>query len=152
MSDLVLNVPPNHRRGSSTRSSVSDWLTSAGTDVDTIADVTLVVSELFCNAVTATRGHQPVEVRLHLRGRSLLIGISNHGPGFDPDGIPPSDPGRIGGRGLEIVRTLGELRVQQIGERTTVWALLDTELRAPATGDHAREPFASRSLSSSGRR
>jgi Histidine kinase-like ATPase domain len=67
--------------------------------------------------------------RLHVRARlarsEAVCVITDDGPGFDPTALPdPTDPanlGRVGGRGLLLIRTfLDEVRFNQQGNEITL--------------------------------
>lgn len=113
-----------------------------------VADATLVLSELMSNAVRHARPLPGVQVLVcwKLTGRSLEIAVSDGGGPTQPYPVS-TRPAGVGGRGLGIVGQLSRrwgVRSDEHG--TTVWALLpagpDGSLRrrarrAPAGARHS---------------
>ena len=84
-------------------------------------DAVLVAHELSSNAVR--HGGGTGRLRLWRTAASLVVQVSDTGPGLpDPAqaGLKRPSPSVPGGRGLWIVRHLGELHVDQTADGTTI--------------------------------
>lgn len=76
----------------------------------------LAVSEACANAINAQAGmgsEAAIRIRCELAEDRVEVEVVDHGPGFDPDGVPPlpapNDPARLeheGGLGLQLIRSL----------------------------------------------
>jgi anti-sigma regulatory factor (Ser/Thr protein kinase) len=85
---------------------------------------------------TAPYRDRRVRVHAHLSQADAVYTVEDEGPGFDVSALPdPSDPaniGRIGGRGLTLIRTfMDEAEHNDRGNRITLRKRWDTQ-RAPA--------------------
>ena len=88
---------------------------------DTIEDVLLVLSELFSNAVTASRTGAVVDVHLTSRADGeIQVSVMNTGLAFDLERVPAPTLDRRGGRGLAIAQAIGSLHVRHRDGRTMV--------------------------------
>jgi anti-sigma regulatory factor (Ser/Thr protein kinase) len=102
----------------------------------TLADVTLVFSELVANAVL--HGCGEIELRVEVDGRSVKGEVIDGGGGFERQ-IRKQGVGEVGGRGLYIVGQLAES--WGVHEGTThVWfeipiAGADSDVERPELGD-----------------
>ncbi|MEU2546989.1 ATP-binding protein [Streptomyces roseolus] len=99
----------------------------------------LVTSELVTNALKHAPG--PVLLELRLEGGLAAITVWDSEPALPV--TVPSDPGRVGRHGLEVVTSLArrfEVRQESVGKRVTARVALDdgtTPERAPAHGARA---------------
>ena len=126
MTHLVLTLSADHGHGAALRANVRLWLAEQSVSTETTQDVVLAISELFSNAVRATEGEHTVRVGLHLNDDELLLAVSNTGDGFNPDLLQPAEPQQCNGRGIAIVRSLGDLWVHQVRDRTVVCVAMNT--------------------------
>lgn len=122
--ELRSSHPPLFSEARRLRADIRTWCAAVAADDDATDDILLVADELFANAVTATSTEHPIDVRLtsHVtcnRPR-VVVEVANEGTGLDESVLPGARPGEPGGRGLEIARTLGVLRIVQHGFTTTV--------------------------------
>ncbi|MET9155475.1 ATP-binding protein [Streptomyces griseoflavus] len=100
------------------------------------ADVRLVVSELLTNAVRHAPGPGHLELRTAEQFRIVRITVRDSSPAIP---LPrPTDPRRIGGHGLEIVKALSSRLVVEHtsdGKEITADVPLHQEARTPAGSD-----------------
>jgi len=83
-----------------------------------VDDLSLAVSEACTNAVNASRARgveAPVQVRVDLLADGVVVTITDHAGGFEPDEVDPipsaEDPRRLGhegGLGLPLIRSLAD--------------------------------------------
>ncbi|MEV5513187.1 ATP-binding protein [Streptomyces flaveolus] len=84
-------------------------------------DVRLVVSELIANAARHAPGPGRLDLQEAERGRLVRITVWDTSPALPQP--QPADPHRVGGHGLEIVKTLSSrLLVQHTGEGKQITA------------------------------
>ena len=121
MDPLHLSIEADNAKGTSLRASAREWMRAAEVRADTIEDGLLVLSELFSNAVTASRSGDVVEVRLTsgVHGQ-IQVSVTNTGLAFDPERVPAPTLDRRGGRGLAIAQAIGSLHVRHRDGRTMV--------------------------------
>jgi anti-sigma regulatory factor (Ser/Thr protein kinase) len=115
---LHLEVPAHRDSVAIARHAVRDHCSlgdAAGEDVIT------VISELLCNAVTHAGLRPTDEVSLDVRygSSSVMVEVTDHGPGFD--GTLAVDPDERGGFGLRIVAALSTAW-GSLPDSGTVWA------------------------------
>lgn len=121
MDPLQLSIDAEHANGPTLRASARQWLRDARVGRDVLEDVLLVVSELFSNAVNASRADSSVEIGLAPRsGAAILVTVTNVGLAFDLERVPAPTLDRRGGRGLAIAQAIGALDVRHRDGRTTV--------------------------------
>ena len=126
MTDLLLHFPPSNHNAAQLRAAIRFWSDWENLSSDIQNDALLVVSELFSNAVRSSPIDSQIEVSLQHTSATVMVRISNTGPGFDPAVLlPPTFESRRG-RGLAIAGALGQLRVDQFEDRTTVQVELRT--------------------------
>ena len=118
--DLCFSVPCQHALARSVRAAIREWLERGPFADGLVDDVLLTASELFANAVSSTSEDSEIEVSLRTLGTALILEVANSGVGFDLSLIPSPAPERLTGRGLAIVRTFGDLAVDQHDGRTVV--------------------------------
>ena len=121
MDPLHLSIEADNAKGTSLRTSAREWMQAAEVRADTIEDGLLVLSELFSNAVTASRAGDVVEVRLTsgVHGQ-IQVSVTNTGLAFDLERVPAPTLDRRGGRGLAIAQAIGSLNVRHRDGRTMV--------------------------------
>jgi anti-sigma regulatory factor (Ser/Thr protein kinase) len=126
--DDCIHLPAESRAARRARHHVAGLLRSRGWDEPDVERAMLAVSELVANAVV----HGRSDVHLHLRlGDGLLIEVTDREPGA---AVRPwaSDPGRVGGRGLQLVDHMSRAwGVARSADAKTVWCELEPE--APRT-------------------
>ena len=121
MDQLQLSIDAQHANGPSVRAAARQWLRDARVGRDIHEDVLLVLSELFSNAVNASRASAPVEISLEPRpDAAIVVSVTNVGLAFDLERVPAPTLDRRGGRGLAIARAIGALDVRHRSGRTTV--------------------------------
>lgn len=101
-------------------------LRAHGVPENSVADATLILSELVSNAVRHARPLAGAQVRVgwKLTGRSLEIEVTDGGAPTQPYPVR-TPPSAVGGRGLSIVGQLSRRWGVRSGEQsTTVWAVL----------------------------
>lgn len=126
MDQLHLSIDADNANGPSVRASVRKWLRANGVSGDVLEDVLLVVSELFSNAVNASRSGAMVDVGLTSpTHRAIRVSVTNVGFAFDLERVPPPTLDRRGGRGLAIARAIGSLDARHRDGRTTVSVEID---------------------------
>ena len=128
INELRLSLPSAHTLVRPLRKSIKDWLARGPFATGLIDDVLLAASELFANAVSSASEDSPIQVSLRTVGTSLILEVANEGLGFDLLLIPSPSPERSTGRGLAIVRTFGDLAVDQHGGRTFVSVTLPSAM------------------------
>ncbi len=88
MAELLLNLLPDHADSHFLREKIRFWCVEQGLR-GTLCDHTiLVATELFANAVTASRGGTVITASVKYEGAGVLVQVVNQGPGFDPEAIP----------------------------------------------------------------
>lgn len=100
----------------------------AGMDEDSRFGFTMAVREAAVNAVLHGNDYDPakkVTARLENTGKSLVITISDQGPGLDPDKIPdplaPENLLRGTGRGIFLIRSfMDEVHFRRLHPGTEV--------------------------------
>lgn len=91
---------------------------------DAMQDLFLLVSELVTNAVIHTpapTGPGAIGVDVHALPGSVVVTVTDPGPGFDPARLRRSRPGLPGGRGLELVTLLTPRRGIEGRSPFAVW-------------------------------
>lgn len=83
-----------------------------------VEDLSLAVSEACTNAVNACKARgvdAPVHLRVELGAESIVVTVTDHAGGFEPDDVDPipsaEDPRRLGhegGLGLPLIRNLAD--------------------------------------------
>jgi len=77
-------------------------------DHDAQDDLEIAVTEACSNVVRHATGTDMFEVCLDVGDGHCSIDVLDNGPGFDPDQVGPSKAGSESGRGLELIKALGE--------------------------------------------
>lgn len=96
-----------------------------------VHDLRLAVSEASANAVDAQQAvgsDQPVHLRMELDDDRIVVTITDHAGGFDPDDVDPipaaTDPSRLRherGLGIPLMRSLvDEVRFDRTADGTAV--------------------------------
>lgn len=80
-------------------------------------DITLLVSELFTNALQHGRG--TIRLDLNVEAKGLYVGVADHGGGH-PEIRPVDVSGQAGGWGLRMVDQLSDEWGTRVEEGTTV--------------------------------
>jgi anti-sigma regulatory factor (Ser/Thr protein kinase) len=116
-------------------------LRAHGIPETSVADATLVLSELMSNAIRHARPLPGAQVRVcwQLAGRSLEIAVTDAGGPTQPYPVRTSSS-EVGGRGLSIVGRLSRRwGVRSDEQGTTVWAVLPAGLSGsmPRRARHA---------------
>lgn len=120
----VLMLPFAASSGSTARQRLVSDLVAAGIDHSAICDVTLVLSELFSNALrhAAPLPESMIGVAWRIGAGSVEVSVSDGGGATSPELGEPTH-GATGGRGLRIVEKLSRRWGVSTGhEGTTVWA------------------------------
>ncbi len=111
---------------------VDDFLESilrnSNAEESVIADIAISVTELVNNAMihgNKSSPHKTVSVKVEIKGKTVIITVSDQGEGFDPNGV--ADPlaeenlMREVGRGIFIVRSLmDKVEIDTTEKGTTV--------------------------------
>ncbi len=116
---VKLEVQPNIREGAVARRIASAALQDDHANAEEIADVELVTSELVTNAVEASTGSGAVAVSMELSDDDVRVSVANQGDAFEPN-LKASDREDRRGRGLAIVRAIGDLTIEHEDGTTTV--------------------------------
>ena len=141
MDQLELSIQADNANGPMVRAAARDWLRASGVARDALEDVLLVLSELFSNAVNASRGDDDVLVHLAASAdREIRVAVTNTGLAFDLDRVPAPTLDRRGGRGLAIARAIGSVDVRHRSGRTTV----AVDIAVEAAGEIANKDNGSR--------
>lgn len=102
------SLEPTPAAASASRRAFTDWLTYAGAVGDSIADMTVVFSELVNNATEASHGldDHPVNASAWREHGNVVVEVTNPIASTSPDFVRPDrdDPLRGSGRGLIIVQ------------------------------------------------
>ncbi len=117
MNVLSLNFPPNDSNARYVRDEIREWAIVGALDNELLNDTLLVASELFSNAVRASTG-ATIYVNITLTNGSVTVDVTNQGRGFDMNLLPTPNLESSGGRGVMMIRRLGDLTVQQTGRDT----------------------------------
>ena len=121
MDPLQLSIKANNANGTALRASARGWMRTQKVRADTIEDGLLVLSELFSNAVTASRAGAVVDVHLTSGADGeIQVSVTNTGLAFDLERVPAPTLDRRGGRGLAIAQAIGSLHVRHRDGRTMV--------------------------------
>jgi anti-sigma regulatory factor (Ser/Thr protein kinase) len=91
-------------------------------EVSNVDDLELITSELVANAVSST-GHDITVTVTAEFGGSVLLEVSDDGPGWPYPRASEGEPPEIGGLGLHIVEELAAAWgcVPNIGRGKTIW-------------------------------
>jgi serine/threonine-protein kinase RsbW len=71
-------------------------------------DLEIAVTEACSNVVRHAGGAEMFEVCLDVAENHCSIDVRDNGAGFDPDQVGPAGPGSESGRGLALIKALGE--------------------------------------------
>jgi anti-sigma regulatory factor (Ser/Thr protein kinase) len=86
------------------------------------SDVILLVSELVTN--TLQHGSPPIEMRMRLQGRCLVLDVSDGG--LPQPVVRELDPSATGGRGLHLIAALARTwGTRPTGNGKSVWCVVD---------------------------
>jgi len=121
------------------RQQTSDWLAAAGASTAESRDAALVVSELFTNAVRASKPQDRVRVELASTAAGWAISVADLGEVFSPlTRDAAHGPLAVGGRGLHVVSSVaGPVTVHRDPQGwTVVRAVLPAAPGAGAAHDH----------------
>ncbi|MFP5321573.1 MAG: ATP-binding protein [Acidimicrobiia bacterium] len=113
--DFSLTCPAEVGAIADVRADFTAWLRRWVVDEETISDMTVVLSELLANAVSAAEGTgRTVHVLACAEDSEVVVAVQNPTVRWVDDRWDLDDPLRLGGRGLLIVRTLvDELEVDR---------------------------------------
>ena len=132
-----LTLPSQHDQNAAARRWVSDCL--IGCSAEQIDSAVLAAAELVANAVDSGTG-STVDVEVRRSADRVRIAVSNPGESFEPTNWvhrPEADRGR----GLHIVRSLGDTTVRHAEGVTTVEVEIwpSPGQSSPATFDPSRD-------------
>ncbi len=116
---VKLEVQPTVREGAVARRIASAALQDDHANAEEIADVELVTSELVTNAVEASTGSGAVAFSMELSDDDIRVSVANQGDAFEPN-LKASDPEEPRGRGLAIVKAIGDVTIEHEDGTTTV--------------------------------
>ncbi|MCY1145290.1 ATP-binding protein [Actinoplanes sp. Pm04-4] len=71
-------------------------------------DLEIAITEACSNVVRHATGAEMFEVCLDVAENRCSIDVRDNGPGFDPDQVGPAGTASESGRGLELIKALGE--------------------------------------------
>lgn len=121
------------------RGLVRDFLTSLRVDPSTTYDILLATDEAAANAVAhgqSAGGNGLVRLRCSTEGASVVVAISDEGPGFDPTEVSMHElPSWTspGGRGLYLVQELmDEVEIEPSPTGTVINMKRRVDLPAPS--------------------
>lgn len=106
--DVAICLPQEAESVAVVRGIVSDALRRLGVTAESIADVTLALSEACTNVLDHAAAEDEYEVELQLENESCSIRVKNTGRGFDAaalSGVAP-DASSERGRGVVIMRAV----------------------------------------------
>lgn len=88
------------------RHQFESWLTEIGVRAGVVGDLVTAASELCTNAIRAAE--TKVTLRSRVDGASIILEVSDDGPGFGAGAMPDEepDPLAIAGRGLYVAKQL----------------------------------------------
>jgi anti-sigma regulatory factor (Ser/Thr protein kinase) len=118
---VKLELQPNHREGAVARRIASAVLQDDHANAKEVADVELATSELVTNAVEASTGSEALSISIELSDDDVRVSVTNQGEEFEPT-LSKSKADDIRGRGLAIVRAIGDLTIEHDDGATTVSA------------------------------
>jgi anti-sigma regulatory factor (Ser/Thr protein kinase) len=101
-----------------------------------VEELKLLATEMVTNSVKHSGPDGLIGLELRLDGTSVVIAVTDSGPGFEPLAASP-DLEAEAGRGLLIVDALSDRWGVDRGAGTRVWAELDV---APLAGSRPVEP------------
>ncbi len=130
---VKLELQPNSREGAVARRVASAMLKDDHANAEEAADVELVTSELVTNAVAASSGSDAVQFSMELSEEAIRVSVANAGD-VPEQNLTPSKPEDVRGRGLAIVRAIGDVAIEHDDGTTTV------SVDIPLSGKHDREP------------
>ena len=130
---VKLELQPNSREGAVARRVASAMLTDDHANAQEAADVELVTSELVTNAVAASTGSDAVKFSMELSEEEIRVSVANRGDDFEPNLTPPKTED-VRGRGLEIVKAIGDVAIEHDDGTTTV------SVDIPLSGKHDSAP------------
>lgn len=116
---VELEIPPRNDYLALARRAVAAAARLQGAMADRrVEDLSLAVSEACTNAVNASRARgidTAVHLRVELTNDAVLVTVTDHAGGFEPDEVDPipsaEDPRRLGhegGLGLPLIRSLAD--------------------------------------------
>ena len=99
-----------------------DFAERAGFDEDTVPNIAMAVREAAVNAVLHGNAYDPekhITASFETNSDSLIVRISDQGPGLDPDAVPdplaPENILRGSGRGIFLIRAfMDEVHFRQL--------------------------------------
>jgi anti-sigma regulatory factor (Ser/Thr protein kinase) len=105
---------------------VRNVLRGSTAEVQRVHDALLVASELVSNAIShGSRQGDEIDVQFTLVGSTLLLRVVDPARADAVPHLPPRDPARAGGRGIEIIGRLGRWSERVVDGRRAVQAELD---------------------------
>jgi serine/threonine-protein kinase RsbW len=121
----AFSVPARASLVSHIRSRVTELVESVPLADEYLDGIRLAVGEAASNAVRhGCRGNEELKVRVECStdGQTLVVEISDPGPGFDPDAVPMPQMGEVeGGMGIHFMRlTMDEVTYHFDGSGTKV--------------------------------
>ena len=129
---IRLELECDHREGAVARRVTRAALSGNGPDEAQLCDVELVTSELFSNAVKASNRDDAVSVGVVLDDAGVVVSVSNRGEAcaLRSERATLAD---MGGRGLEIARSVGQTKVCHDRGMTTVTVVIPIARAASRT-------------------
>jgi anti-sigma regulatory factor (Ser/Thr protein kinase) len=134
---VKLEVQPNVREGAVARRVALAAMKDDHASQGEVADVELVTSELVTNAVEASRGGDTVSFSMELSDGNVRVSVTNRGLGFEPK-LAATNPEDIRGRGLAIVKSIGDLTVEHDEGTTTVSVDIALSAKSNAVSEQGR--------------
>lgn len=119
------SVPARPRLLSHIRGRVTEMVAGVGLDEECMDNIQLAVGEAASNAVRhgcSGNAGAKVKVTASTDGKTLVVEITDPGPGFDPDAVPVPDPTDMpeGGLGIQFMRLTMDEVDYRFDEGTTV--------------------------------
>ncbi len=149
MSEVVLEVPARRDQLAEVRFLLSKALADDGhLSSRRLEDLRLAVSEACANAVDAqlrAGSDAPLRVVIDASASGVVVTVTDHAGGFDPDEVDPippaTDPGRLRherGLGLPLMRSLvDELTFTRTGDGTIVRLVVRDSEAVPTSDRNA---------------
>ncbi|GAB2616879.1 hypothetical protein Aab01nite_29910 [Paractinoplanes abujensis] len=115
---VQLDLPREAGSVPTVRRMLRSALAALQVDRDAQDDLEIAITEACSNVVRHADGAENFEVSLNVAGNRCSIDVRDTGEGFDPDAIGAASSSSESGRGLSLIKALGEnVRMHSVPKR-----------------------------------
>jgi anti-sigma regulatory factor (Ser/Thr protein kinase) len=124
---ISVKIPVQPEAVAMARDTVSRVVAERQADQRTVEDLRLLTREVVTNALrhSGMRPGGSLTVAVDIERDRVRIGVTDDGPGFDPDDLPGPSPDNAGGWGLLLVEQLADTWGVARDGSTFVWFELE---------------------------